>query len=192
MLHIQKKQFTLRQAKFYACEVLLALQYFHSKGIIYRYVECESLQNSHSSSLQCRDLKLDNILLTLDGHIKVADYGLCKENMWFGKTTNTFCGTPEFMAPEVRASLLTCLYAADSIPLQILLEQRYTRAVDWWAFGVLTYEMLLGQSPFKGDDEDDIFDAILEDEPLYPMSMPGDAVSLLTKVSSWESNLNCH
>lgn len=47
---------------------------------------------------------------------------------------------------------------------------------------MLTYEMLLGQSPFKGDDEDDIFDAILEDEPLYPMSMPGDAVSLLTKV----------
>ncbi|KAJ9104151.1 hypothetical protein QFC19_004135 [Naganishia cerealis] len=146
MLHIQKKQFTLRQAKFYACEVLLALEYFHRKGIIYR------------------DLKLDNILLTLDGHIKVADYGLCKENMWFGKTTNTFCGTPEFMAPE------------------ILLEQRYTRAVDWWAFGVLTYEMLLGQSPFKGDDEDEIFDAILEDEPLYPMSMPGDAVSLLTKL----------
>lgn len=83
MLHIQKKQFTLRQAKFYACEVLLALQYFHSKGIVYR------------------DLKLDNILLTLDGHVKVADYGLCKEDMWYGKTTSTFCGTPEFMAPEV-------------------------------------------------------------------------------------------
>jgi len=86
MLHIQKKQFTLRQAKFYACEVLLALQYFHSKGIIYR------------------DLKLDNILLTLDGHVKVADYGLCKEEMWYGKTTSTFCGTPEFMAPEVSGS----------------------------------------------------------------------------------------
>ncbi|KAF8630918.1 hypothetical protein AX17_005276 [Amanita inopinata Kibby_2008] len=146
MLHIQRKQFSLRQAKFYASEVLLALEYFHLNGIIYR------------------DLKLDNILLTLDGHVKVADYGLCKEEMWFGNTTSTFCGTPEFMAPE------------------ILLEQRYGRAVDWWAFGVLTYEMLLGQSPFRGDDEDEIFDAILEDEPLYPITMPRDAVSILQKL----------
>lgn len=146
MLHIQRKQFSLRQAKFYASEVLLALEYFHSNGIIYR------------------DLKLDNILLTLDGHVKVADYGLCKEDMFYGKTTSTFCGTPEFMAPE------------------ILLEQRYGRAVDWWAFGVLTYEMLLGQSPFRGDDEDEIFDAILEDEPLYPITMPKDAVSILQKL----------
>lgn len=102
MLHIQKKQFTLRQAKFYACEVLLALQYFHSKGIIYRYVHVCELRTRRLNLVSFRrDLKLDNILLTLDGHIKVADYGLCKENMWFGKTTNTFCGTPEFMAPEV-------------------------------------------------------------------------------------------
>ncbi|KAL0960806.1 hypothetical protein HGRIS_005822 [Hohenbuehelia grisea] len=146
MLHIQRKQFSLRQAKFYASEVLLALEYFHANGIIYR------------------DLKLDNILLTLDGHVKVADYGLCKEEMWYGNTTSTFCGTPEFMAPE------------------ILLEQRYGRAVDWWAFGVLMYEMLLGQSPFRGDDEDEIFDAILEDEPLYPITMPRDAVSILQKL----------
>ncbi|KAF8967120.1 protein kinase C1 [Flammula alnicola] len=141
-----RKQFSLRQAKFYASEVLLALEYFHANGIIYR------------------DLKLDNILLTLDGHVKVADYGLCKEEMWYNQTTSTFCGTPEFMAPE------------------ILLEQRYGRAVDWWAFGVLTYEMLLGQSPFRGDDEDEIFDAILEDEPLYPITMPRDAVSILQKL----------
>ncbi|TFY81916.1 hypothetical protein EWM64_g2094 [Hericium alpestre] len=146
MLHIQRKQFSLRQAKFYACEVLLALEYFHANGIVYR------------------DLKLDNILLTVEGHVKVADYGLCKEEMWFEHTTSTFCGTPEFMAPE------------------ILLEQRYGRAVDWWAFGVLTYEMLLGQSPFRGDDEDEIFDAILEDEPLYPITMPRDAVSVLQKL----------
>lgn len=54
-------------------------------------------------------MKLDNILLTLDGHVKVADYGLCKEEMWFGSTTSTFCGTPEFMAPEVRRVLLLCV-----------------------------------------------------------------------------------
>ena len=75
-------------------------------------------------------MKLDNILLTLDGHVKVADYGLCKENMGYGATTSTFCGTPEFMAPE------------------ILLDKKYGRAVDLWAFGVLIYQMLLQQSPF--------------------------------------------
>ena len=146
MLHIQRQQFNLHRAKFYAAEVLLALEYFHKHGIIYR------------------DLKLDNIMLTLDGHVKIADYGLCKENMWYGNTTSTFCGTPEFMAPE------------------ILLEQRYGRAVDWWAFGILLYEMLLGQAPFRGDDEDEIFDAILEDDPLYPIQMPRDSVSLLQRL----------
>ena len=103
--------------------------------------------------------------MTLDGHVKVADYGLCKESIYHGQTTSTFCGTPEFMAPE------------------ILLEQKYGTAVDWWAFGVLIYEMLLGQSPFRGDDEDEIFDAILEDEPLYPIHMPRDSVAILEKVS---------
>lgn len=147
MWHIQREPFSERRAKFYACEVLLALEYFHSQGIIYR------------------DLKLDNIMLGLDGHIKVADYGLCKENMWQDNTTGTFCGTPEFMAPE------------------ILLEQKYGRAVDWWAFGVLVYEMLLGQSPFRGEDEDEIFDAILEDEILYPVNMSRDSVSICQRVS---------
>lgn len=146
MLHIQREQFSERRAKFYACEVLLALEYFHKNNIVYR------------------DLKLDNILLGLDGHIKIADYGLCKEDMGYGATTNTFCGTPEFMAPE------------------ILREQKYGRAVDWWAFGVLIYEMLLGQSPFRGDDEDEIFDAILEDEILYPHNMSRDSVSVLQKL----------
>ncbi len=87
MLHIQRGQFGLKRAQFYAAEVCLALKYFHEHGVIYR------------------DLKLDNILLTLDGHIKIADYGLCKEDMWYGSTTSTFCGTPEFMAPEVSYGL---------------------------------------------------------------------------------------
>jgi hypothetical protein len=91
MLHIQRGQFGTKRAQFYAAEVCLALKYFHENGVIYR------------------DLKLDNILLTLDGHIKIADYGLCKEDMWYGSTTSTFCGTPEFMAPEV--SLLSSIKA---------------------------------------------------------------------------------
>ncbi|KAJ3161125.1 Serine/threonine kinase [Geranomyces michiganensis] len=146
MWHIQHQQFSEKRAKFYAAEVLLALEYFHKENIVYR------------------DLKLDNILLSPHGHIKIADYGLCKEQMAYGATTNTFCGTPEFMAPE------------------ILQDKPYGRAVDWWAFGVLIYEMLLGQSPFRGEDEEEIFEAILEDEILYPVNMAKDAVSLLQKL----------
>lgn len=153
MLHIQRGQFGLKRAQFYAAEVCLALKYFHENGVVYR------------------DLKLDNILLTLDGHIKIADYGLCKENMHYGSTTSTFCGTPEFMAPE------------------ILLDKKYGRAVDWWAFGVLIYQMLLQQSPFRGEDEDEIYDAILADEPLYPIHMPRDSVSILQKLLTREPEL---
>jgi len=58
--------------------------------------------------------------------------------------------------------------------------------VDWWAFGVLIYQMLLGQSPFRGEDEDEIFDAILTDEPLYPIHMPRDSVSILQKLLTRE------
>ena len=149
MWHVQNQRLSVRRAKFYAAEVLLALKYFHDNGVIYR------------------DLKLENILLTPEGHIKIADYGLCKDEMWYGCKTSTFCGTPEFMAPE------------------ILKEQEYTKAVDWWAFGVLLYQMLLCQSPFSGDDEDEVFNAILTDEPLYPIDMAGDIVQifqgLLTK-----------
>ena len=72
---------------------------------------------------------------------------------------------------------------------QILLDKKYGRAVDWWAFGVLIYQMLLQQSPFRGEDEDEIYDAILADEPLYPIHMPRDSVSILQKLLTREPEL---
>ncbi|KAJ3184872.1 Serine/threonine kinase [Gaertneriomyces sp. JEL0708] len=144
MAHIQeKKRFSQVRAKFYACEVLLALEYFHRNNIIYR------------------DLKLDNVLLTPTGHIKLADYGICKENMPYGQTTRTFCGTPDYMAPEV------------------LMSSRYGRAVDWWSFGVFIYVMLVGRYPFHGEDEQDVLDAILGEGVEYPSNIPKDTLSLL-------------
>lgn len=67
-----------------------------------------------------------------------------------------------------------------------MLDKKYGRAVDWWAFGVLIYQMLLQQSPFRGEDEDEIYDAILADEPLYPIHMPRDSVSILQKLLTRE------
>ncbi|KAG0691128.1 Serine/threonine kinase [Pichia californica] len=154
MWHVQQKKFSLRRAQFYASEILLALKFLHDNGIIYR------------------DLKLDNIMLTTEGHIKLADYGLCKENMWFGKKTRTFCGTPELMAPEIISG-----------------EQTYDKAVDWWAFGVLLYQMILTKTPFKGDDEEEVFNAILTDDPLYPISMSKEAVDIIQKLLTRDPKL---
>ena len=146
MWHIQRILFSQDRARFYAAEVLLSLKFLHENNMVYR------------------DLKLDNILLASDGHVKLADYGLCKDNMIPGKRTSTFCGTPEFMAPEV------------------VRELSYDRAVDWWGFGVLVYEMLLAQAPFKGRDESEIFNAILKNDPLYPSSLSTVAEDLIRQV----------
>lgn len=93
--------------------------------------------------------------------------------MPYGATTHTICGTPEFMAPE------------------ILEEQPYDRAVDWWAYGVLMYEMLLGRAPFSGEEEDDIYDSILEDEPLYPQGFGRHEQALLQSVSFGAFGIFC-
>ncbi|XP_036415163.1 protein kinase C, delta b isoform X1 [Colossoma macropomum] len=147
MFHIQDKgRFDLYRATFYAAEIICGLQFLHSKGIIYR------------------DLKLDNVMLDKDGHIKIADFGMCKENMFGENRATTFCGTPDYIAPE------------------ILLGQKYTFSVDWWSFGVLVYEMLIGQSPFQGDDEDELFESIRMDVPHYPRWITKESKDLLEKL----------
>ncbi|KAM9798744.1 protein kinase C, delta b [Syngnathus typhle] len=144
MFHIQEKgRFDLIRATFYAAEIIVGLQFLHSKGIIYR------------------DLKLDNVMLDKDGHIKIADFGMCKENVSGDVRASTFCGTPDYIAPE------------------ILLGQKYSFSVDWWSFGVLVYEMLIGQSPFQGDDEDELFESIRSDTPHYPRWISKEARKLL-------------
>ncbi|KAL0868801.1 hypothetical protein ABMA27_007167 [Loxostege sticticalis] len=144
MFQIQRaRKFDEPRARFYAAEVTLALQFLHSHGVIYR------------------DLKLDNILLDSEGHCKLADFGMCKEGILDGQTTTTFCGTPDYIAPE------------------ILQELEYGPSVDWWALGVLVYEMLAGQPPFEADNEDDLFESILHDDVLYPVWLSKEAVSIL-------------
>uniref|UniRef100_A0A672S3E3 Protein kinase C n=1 Tax=Sinocyclocheilus grahami TaxID=75366 RepID=A0A672S3E3_SINGR len=147
MFHIQAcHRFDLPRSTFYAAEIVCGLQFLHSKGIVYR------------------DLKLDNILLDIDGHIKIADFGMCKENMFGEARTCTFCGTPDYIAPE------------------ILLGQKYGTSVDWWSFGVLLYEMLIGQSPFHGHEEEELFQSIRTDDPCYPRWLSRDANDILVKL----------
>uniref|UniRef100_A0A8B9L1N1 protein kinase C n=1 Tax=Astyanax mexicanus TaxID=7994 RepID=A0A8B9L1N1_ASTMX len=151
MFHMQRqRKLPEEHARFYAAEICIALNFLHEKGIIYR------------------DLKLDNVLLDQDGHIKLTDYGMCKEGIRPGDTTSTFCGTPNYIAPE------------------ILRGEDYGFSVDWWALGVLMFEMMAGRSPFDiitdnpdMNTEEYLFQVILEKPIRIPRSLSVKAASVL-------------
>ncbi|XP_019383299.1 PREDICTED: serine/threonine-protein kinase Sgk3 isoform X3 [Gavialis gangeticus] len=124
--HLQRERsFPEHRARFYAAEIASALGYLHSINIVYR------------------DLKPENILLDSLGHVVLTDFGLCKEGIATSDTTATFCGTPEYLAPEV------------------IRKQPYDNTVDWWCLGAVLYEMLYGLPPFYCRDVAEMYENIL-------------------------------
>ncbi|ELU03722.1 hypothetical protein CAPTEDRAFT_172316 [Capitella teleta] len=140
--HLQKERcFSESRARFYAAEMASALGYLHSLNVIYR------------------DLKPENILLDKEGHLVLTDFGLCKEDIAGRDTTSTFCGTPEYLAPEV------------------LRKQPYDRTVDWWCLGAVLFEMIYGLPPFYSRDTSEMYDNILH----KPLRFKNNAASPTAK-----------
>uniref|UniRef100_A0A3P8Y9S4 non-specific serine/threonine protein kinase n=1 Tax=Esox lucius TaxID=8010 RepID=A0A3P8Y9S4_ESOLU len=143
--HLSRERvFSEDRTRFYGAEIVSALDYLHSAKIVYR------------------DLKLENLMLDKDGHVKITDFGLCKEGITDAATMKTFCGTPEYLAPEV------------------LEDNDYGRAVDWWGLGVVMYEMMCGRLPFYNQDHEKLFELILMEEIKFPRTLSSDAKSLLS------------
>jgi len=134
--------FTEQDVKFYLAELALALDHLHSVGIIYR------------------DLKPENILLDTEGHIKLTDFGLSKEAVDDQKAYS-FCGTVEYMAPEV------------------VNRKGHTVAADWWSYGVLMFEMLTGSLPFHGGNRKETMQQILKAKLGMPQYLSPEAQGLL-------------
>ena len=134
------------ETKHYTAELCLALIHLHKNGIVYR------------------DLKPENVLIDRNGNVKMTDFGLSKQLAGEDEQTNTFCGTPDYLAPE------------------ILQGKGYGVGVDWWSLGVLVYEMLAGYTPFASEDEEnqnETYQNILNMDPEFLPTMPGDAVDFI-------------
>jgi len=141
--HLKKEgRFPENRVKFYAAEIVCAMDHLHSLGIVYR------------------DLKPENILLDNDGHVCITDFGLSKE-VKPNEGTHTFCGTPEYLAPEVLKGL------------------GHGTAVDWWSLGTLIYEMLTGLPPFYSQNINIMYQKILNGELRFPSYVSAEAKSLL-------------
>ncbi|CAH0555907.1 unnamed protein product [Brassicogethes aeneus] len=146
-MHLEREGVFLEDsACFYLAEITLALEHLHQQGIIYR------------------DLKPENILLDGQGHIKLTDFGLCKEHIREGILTHTFCGTIEYMAPE------------------ILTRHGHGKEVDWWSLGALLYDMLTGAPPFTADNRKKTIEKILKGKLWLPPYLTSDARDLIRKL----------
>lgn len=137
-------RFAEERAKFYAAEIVLALECLHHHTIVYR------------------DLKPENVLLDADGHIRLTDFGLSKEGVTLTNPTHTFCGTPEYLAPEV------------------IHGQGYSLPVDWWSLGTLLYEMLTGLPPFYNQNLHVMYEKIIRAKLHYPAYLSPEARSILS------------
>ncbi|KIH69142.1 kinase domain protein [Ancylostoma duodenale] len=143
--HLQKeKHFSEARTRFYAAQIASALGYLHENNIIYR------------------DLKPENLLLDKDGYLVLTDFGLCKEGMTPNTLTSTFCGTPEYLAPE------------------IILKKPYDITVDWWCLGSVVYEMLYGLPPFYSKDHNEMYNRIVNEPLKIKRSISNASTDIIT------------
>ncbi|VDO29636.1 unnamed protein product [Onchocerca flexuosa] len=146
-MHLEREGLFMEDtAAFYLSEIVCSLEHLHRQGIIYR------------------DLKPENILLDSRGHVKLTDFGLCKEAIEGDQKTHTFCGTIEYMAPE------------------ILMRVGHNKAVDWWSLGALTYDMLTGGPPFTADNRKKTIDKILKGRLTLPSFLSMEARDLIKRL----------